>query len=80
LQKLQKKKKAGPARGVPGGKGLGGGTAATHLDHRIAMAFLVMGLAAQKPVTVDDSTMIATGFPEFMGLMSGLEADFGDLA
>jgi 3-phosphoshikimate 1-carboxyvinyltransferase len=61
-------------RGVPGGKGLGGSTVATHLDHRIAMAFLVMGLAAQKPVTVDDSTMIATSFPEFMGLMTGLGA------
>jgi 3-phosphoshikimate 1-carboxyvinyltransferase len=36
------------------------------------MAFLVMGLAAEKPVTVDDSTMIATSFPEFMGLMTGI--------
>ncbi len=62
-------------RGVPGGKGIGGGTVATHLDHRIAMAFLVMGLAAEKPVTVDDSTMIATSFPEFMGLMTGLGAE-----
>jgi 3-phosphoshikimate 1-carboxyvinyltransferase len=61
-------------RGKPGGKGIGGGTVATHLDHRIAMAFLVMGLAAERPVTVDDSTMIATSFPEFMGLMSGLGA------
>ncbi len=40
----------------PDGKGLGGGTVATHLDHRIAMAFLVMGLAAEKPVTVDDAS------------------------
>ena len=48
---------------------------ATHLDHRIAMAFLVMGLAAQKPVTVDDQAMIATSFPEFMDLMRGLGAD-----
>jgi 3-phosphoshikimate 1-carboxyvinyltransferase len=61
-------------RGVPGGKGFGGGTVATHLDHRIAMAFLVMGLAAEKPVTVDDSTMIVTSFPEFMGLMTGMGA------
>jgi 3-phosphoshikimate 1-carboxyvinyltransferase len=60
--------------GRPGGKGLGGGTVATHLDHRIAMAFLVMGLAADKPVTVDDRAMIATSFPEFMGLMAGLGA------
>lgn len=61
-------------RGVPGGKGLGGGTVATHLDHRIAMSFLIMGLAAQKPVTVDDANMIATSFPEFRGLMAALGA------
>jgi len=61
-------------RGRPGGKSLGGGTVATHLDHRIAMAFLVMGLAAGKPVTVDDQSMIATSFPEFMGLMAELGA------
>lgn len=60
--------------GTPGGKGLGGATAATHLDHRIAMSFLVMGLAAEKPVTVDDSTMIATSFPEFFDLMASLGA------
>ncbi len=62
-------------RGRPGGKGLGGGTVATHLDHRIAMSFLVMGLASEKPVTVDDRAMIATSFPEFMGLMAGLSAE-----
>ncbi len=62
-------------RGRPGGKGLGGGTVATHLDHRIAMSFLVMGLAAEKPVTVDDQSMIATSFPEFMGLMRNLGAE-----
>jgi 3-phosphoshikimate 1-carboxyvinyltransferase len=61
-------------RGRPGGKSLGGGAVATHLDHRIAMSFLVMGLAAEKPVTVDDRAMIATSFPEFMGLMTGLGA------
>jgi len=61
-------------RGRPGGKGLGGGTVTTHLDHRIAMSFLVMGLAAEKSVTVDDRTMIATSFPEFMGLMADLGA------
>jgi 3-phosphoshikimate 1-carboxyvinyltransferase len=65
-----------------GGKGLGGGpngerVVATHLDHRIAMAFLVMGLASEKPVTVDDATMIATSFPEFMGLMRALGAEIG---
>ncbi len=62
-------------RGRPDGKGLGGGTVETHLDHRIAMSFLVMGLAAQHPVSVDDRSMIATSFPEFMGLMSRLGAD-----
>ena len=64
-------------RGAPGGKGLGGSRDAavkTHLDHRIAMSFLVMGLAAEKPVTVDDANMIATSFPEFMDLMNGLGA------
>ena len=61
-------------RGRPGGKGLGGGTVETHIDHRIAMAFLVMGLAAEKPITIDDANMIATSFPEFMGLMQGLGA------
>jgi len=64
-------------RGVPGGKGLGnarGEAVKTHLDHRIAMSFLVMGLASEHPVTVDDARMIATSFPEFMGLMSGLGA------
>lgn len=61
-------------RGRPDGKGLGGGTVATHLDHRIAMSFLVMGLASEKPVTVDDRAMIATSFPEFMDLMAGLGA------
>lgn len=61
--------------GKPGGKGLGGGTVATHLDHRIAMSFLVLGLASETPVTVDDGTMIATSFPQFMPLMRGLGAD-----
>ena len=61
-------------RGRPGGEGLGGGRVATHLDHRIAMSFLVMGLAAGKPVTVDDRDTIATSFPQFMDLMGGLGA------
>ncbi|WP_454853101.1 3-phosphoshikimate 1-carboxyvinyltransferase [Rhizobium binxianense] len=64
-------------RGQPGGKGLGnaaGERVKTHLDHRIAMSFLVMGLASEHPVTVDDATMIATSFPEFMDLMTGLGA------
>lgn len=54
----------------------GGGSVKTHLDHRIAMAFLTMGLASEKPVTVDDTTMIATSFPEFRGLMESLGARY----
>jgi len=47
---------------------------ATHMDHRIAMSFLTLGLAAGAPVTVDDMTMIATSFPGFVGLMTALGA------
>lgn len=60
--------------GRPDGKGIGGGTVETHLDHRIAMSFLIMGLAAEKPVTIDDGAPIATSFPEFVDLMRGLGA------
>jgi 3-phosphoshikimate 1-carboxyvinyltransferase len=52
----------------------GGGLIATDMDHRIAMAFLTMGLASEKPVTVDDVTMIATSFPEYQDLMRDLGA------
>jgi 3-phosphoshikimate 1-carboxyvinyltransferase len=58
------------------GRVAGGGSVATHLDHRIAMAFLTMGLASDKPVTVDDTAMIATSFPEFRGLMERLGASY----
>ena len=63
---------------VHGGAGRveGGGMVATHLDHRIAMSFLVMGLASAKPVTVDDERMIATSFPTFKPLMQRLGAQF----
>ena len=60
--------------GEPSAKNIGGGTVTTHLDHRIAMSFLVLGLGAEKPVTIDDKRMIATSFPEFMGLMAKLGA------
>ncbi len=50
------------------------GMVATHLDHRIAMAFLTLGLGADRPVTVDDTAMIATSFPEFRALMESLGA------
>ncbi|MBE0412461.1 3-phosphoshikimate 1-carboxyvinyltransferase [Yoonia sp.] len=52
----------------------GGVTVASQLDHRIAMAFLVMGMAAQKPMRVDDGGPIATSFPVFEPLMAGLGA------
>jgi 3-phosphoshikimate 1-carboxyvinyltransferase len=69
----------GDTLAVEGGKGVrGGGVVATHLDHRIAMAFLTLGLGADHPVTVDDAAMIATSFPEFRILMEGLGATFQD--
>jgi 3-phosphoshikimate 1-carboxyvinyltransferase len=52
----------------------GGATVATHLDHRIAMSFLCLGLVSEAPVTVDDASPIATSFPAFEGLMTGLGA------
>ena len=57
--------------GVPGGA-----TAAARLDHRIAMSFLILGMAAKAPVTVDDASPIATSFPIFEDLMTGLGAIF----
>jgi 3-phosphoshikimate 1-carboxyvinyltransferase len=61
-----------------GGDGVpGGGRVATRLDHRIAMANLVLGLASQRPVTVDDASPIATSFPAFETLMTGLGAALG---
>ena len=59
------------ADGVPGG-----GHITTHMDHRIAMAFLVAGLAARNAVTVDDTAFIATSFPSFIPMMQGLGAVF----
>jgi 3-phosphoshikimate 1-carboxyvinyltransferase len=55
---------------VKGGRVEGGGRVETHLDHRIAMSFLVMGLAAENAVTIDDGTMIATSFPSFRSLLA----------
>lgn len=52
----------------------GGATVASHLDHRIAMAFMVMGMATQNPMSVDDGSPIATSFPIFEDLMAGLGA------
>ena len=62
---------------VSGGRGVqGGGTVATHMDHRIAMAFLILGLGADAPVTIDDITYVATSFPSFQSLMTRLGAQF----
>jgi len=58
------------------GRPTGGGTVATHMDHRIAMAFLVMGLATERPVQVDDMSFIATSFPSFVPMMRALGATF----
>lgn len=55
----------------------GGAMVKTHHDHRIAMSFLVAGLASEKPVEIDDASMIATSFPEFFDLMTALGADMG---
>ncbi len=60
-----------------GGDGVeGGAMVATHLDHRIAMSFLVMSLATRNPVTIDDARPVATSFPNFEPLMTTLGADF----
>jgi 3-phosphoshikimate 1-carboxyvinyltransferase len=54
----------------------GAGLVATHMDHRIAMSALVMGLASDKPVKVDDTAFIATSFPDFIPMMRSLGAEF----
>lgn len=61
-----------------GGPPPGGGLVETRHDHRIAMSALVMGTAAQAPVSVDDIAMIATSYPEFLTHMRALGADIGE--
>ena len=61
---------------VEGGRPRGGGLVATEMDHRIAMSFLVMGLASLEPMAIDDAAMIATSFPEFRPTMERLGAQF----
>jgi len=56
------------------GSVVGGATCVSHLDHRIAMAFMVLGMGTQKPVSLDDGSPIATSFPIFEPLMAGLGA------
>lgn len=60
--------------GMGAGEVPGGAVCATHIDHRIAMSFLVLGLASKQPVSVDDASPIATSFPIFTGLMAQLGA------
>ncbi|MGO9396551.1 MAG: 3-phosphoshikimate 1-carboxyvinyltransferase [Xanthobacteraceae bacterium] len=57
------------------GRAAGGGLVVTHMDHRLAMSALVMGLASEKPVKIDDGSFIATSFPDFVELMHRLGAD-----
>ncbi len=61
-------------KGLGHGNVPGGATCESFLDHRIAMSFMIMGMAAQKPVSVDDGGPIATSFPIFEGLMANLGA------
>jgi 3-phosphoshikimate 1-carboxyvinyltransferase len=51
---------------------------ATQMDHRIAMSALVLGLATDAPVAVDDSRFIDTSFPGFVALMNGIGADLAE--
>ena len=62
-------------KGRGAGRVPGGATVETFLDHRIAMSFLCLGMAAQAPVTLDDGAPVATSFPIFEPLMAGLGAD-----
>jgi 3-phosphoshikimate 1-carboxyvinyltransferase len=62
-----------------GGPPLGGALIRTLLDHRMAMAFLVLGLATREPVRIDDARPIATSFPDFVPLMSRLGANFTEV-
>jgi 3-phosphoshikimate 1-carboxyvinyltransferase len=61
-----------------GGKPRGGASVASALDHRIAMSFLMLGMAAEKPVTIDDGATIATSFPDFVALVNRLGGSIAD--
>ena len=61
---------------IIGGEVPGGGLVKTHMDHRIAMSFLTLGMVSKKAVSVDDVDMIATSFPNFIGLMEDIGAKF----
>jgi len=68
-------------KGHPDGRGFGNvsdnASVTTHLDHRIAMSFLVLGMASEKPVTVDDGSVMETSFPGFVELMNGMGGAIG---
>jgi 3-phosphoshikimate 1-carboxyvinyltransferase len=65
--------------GAASGKPAGGGLVRTHMDHRIAMAALVLGLITEQPVRVDDASFIDTSFPGFAALMNELGASILDV-
>ncbi len=69
----------GDTLSVTGGKPRGGATIKTRFDHRIAMSFLIMGMATAQPVTVDDVTSIQTSFPNFVNLINGIGGHIRDL-
>jgi 3-phosphoshikimate 1-carboxyvinyltransferase len=56
----------------------GGAAVSTQMDHRIAMSFLVMGLATREPVTVDDVSFIATSFPDFVPMIRAMGGELAD--
>ncbi len=58
---------------------MGGGTVATHLDHRLAMSFLILGMVSENPVVIDNVEPVKTSFPTFLDLMNELGAEFTDV-
>lgn len=77
--KVQETEDTLTVRGIAGAV-TGGGLVKTHMDHRMAMSFLIMGMVSERPVTVDDAGMIATSFPVFIELMNNLGADIASAA
>jgi 3-phosphoshikimate 1-carboxyvinyltransferase len=69
----------GDALVVQGGALRGGATIRTEGDHRIAMSHLVLGLAAEQPVTVDEAEMISTSFPTFRDAMRAFGAKIDEV-
>jgi 3-phosphoshikimate 1-carboxyvinyltransferase len=65
---------------VGSGSVRGGARVVTHGDHRIAMSHLILGQAAEQPVSVDEPGMIATSFPGFVAMMQGLGGEIAEEA